>query len=64
MKNTYHQDQLKKIKTDSIYAVIVKFADPYGNTTNSMDLNLESIPEIIKFLKSIEKNLKKGVVNE
>ncbi len=46
---SYYKNQLNKLTTDSIYAVTVKLVDPNGKSTKFMDLNLESIPELIAF---------------
>lgn len=58
-KFNYYADQLAKLKP-SEYPQSVKFWDGLGSNTNQIDLNLESIPELIKHLKTIEKQLKKA----
>lgn len=58
MEYNYYTRQLSSLKNDPIYYKSIKVADQSGNTTNYLDLNLDSIPEIIKFLKAEQKRLK------
>jgi hypothetical protein len=50
--NNYYKNQLNKL-TDKT-TVSIKLSDYSGNQTNTMDLNDESIPELIKFLESLK----------
>lgn len=58
----YYKEQLEKINIDSIYPVGVKFFAPENESENTkqMNLNLESIPEIRKFLDRVESEILKG----
>lgn len=64
MKNTYYKDQLDKIHIVKIegykepFYPNVKFFDTDGNRTKYINVNLESIPVIIEWLKDIQKTLK------
>lgn len=64
MKNTYYKDQLDKIHIvkiegiNSIFHPSMKIIDSDGNQTKYMNINLESIPVIIEWLKDIQKTLK------
>ena len=48
----YYERQLERLK-ETDYLMAVKFADGLGNQTNNMNLNRESIPAIIKWLKKL-----------
>ena len=50
MKN-YYRDQLAKVSTSPISA---KFTDADSNATNYLDVNAESIPEIIDYLYLVD----------
>jgi len=54
---TYHKDQLNKLIDVEFNKSVVVF-DGSGNKTKQMDINLESIPILIEFLKKEEKRLK------
>lgn len=51
--NNYYKNQLEKLKVGVFLSSIV-VTDGHGNATDDMDLNLESIPVVIDFLKSIQ----------
>ena len=60
----YYKHELEQLK-NSEYFKSIKLFDGIGNNTNQMNLNVESIPILIKFLerelvfqKQIEKELK------
>lgn len=62
MKNriseNYYSRQVNKLEVSPEgYAITAKFTDPNGNSTNFLDLNKESIPEIITWLKQLEAKL-------
>lgn len=56
-KFSYYKDQLTKLQ-DSEFNKSLKLSDGIGNQTNSLGLNLESIPVLIKFLENELKKLK------
>lgn len=49
----YYQSELDTLK--KFLPVSIQLVDADGNRTKWMDLNLESIPEIVKFLVEFEK---------
>lgn len=51
-KYNYYESELTKLKTSEYYKSI-QVLDGQGNTTKHLDLNIESIPVLLKFL-SIE----------
>lgn len=53
----YHKDQLNRL-VDCDYFKSIKVFDGSGNSTKQMDLNSESIPALIEFLKKEQKRLK------
>ena len=55
----YYRDQLNRLK-NSEYCKSILLNDNDGNITNYLNLNSESIPELIKFLNKELKRLKKG----
>lgn len=54
----YYQDQIDKVKTSSKYFKTVKIQSIKGQT-NNLDINLESIPALIRFLEEERKRLLK-----
>lgn len=48
---SYYKNQLKRLETSEFYKSI-KLFDGQGNETNNMDLNLESLNDIIKYLRN------------
>ena len=59
----YYKKELDNLKNTEYYKSII-ITDNSGQKTKNLDINLESIPEFIKFLKKEEKRLKKGGKNE
>ena len=59
-KNLYYELQLAKLIDTEYYKTIKIFSGTIVNThdTNQLDLNIDSIPVIIKFLKLELKTLK------
>jgi len=55
-ENNYYQNQLGALKGDHIR---IKLFDDTGNKTNMLDLNLESIPQIIEYLEDMLIDVKK-----
>jgi hypothetical protein len=53
----YYKNQLAKLKPDGEYPVSLKLYDGQGSSTNQMDLNTDSIPVLIEFLKSVQDSL-------
>jgi len=53
-KSNYYVDQLNRIQTDKL--IRCKFISEYGtlHDTKWIDLNSESIPKIIEFLKKLQ----------
>lgn len=49
MKN-YYVNQLEQLK-DSEYYKTIKLVDSFGNTTKVLNLNSDSIPVLISYLK-------------
>ncbi len=56
----YYQNQLKKLT--NFKAINIKLSDFEGNSTNNMDLNLESIQTLKAFLSKLETDLIKANV--
>lgn len=54
----YYEAQLDRIKLDKTYNPNIIVSDNCGEKTKTLDINLESIPEIRKFLDRIESELK------
>lgn len=54
----YYKEQLDKIKLDATYNGNIIVSDNCGEKTKTLDINLESIPEIRKFLDRMELELK------
>lgn len=54
----YYQDQIDKVKTSSKYFKTVQIKSVKGETKN-LDINLESIPTLIRFLEEERKRLLK-----
>lgn len=54
----YYEKQLEKL-TDK-KTVTIKLTDYSGNSTNYMNLNVESIDSLISFLKAEKKNIIKS----
>lgn len=50
----YYESQLEKLKPTK-YPLALKLVDEHGNITNYIDLNAESIPVIIEYLKGLQK---------
>ena len=58
LSENYYSRQVNKLEVSPEgYAITAKFTDPNGNSTNFLDLNKESIPEIINWLKQLETKL-------
>lgn len=55
----YYKNQLSKLNLDQEYPTSLKIFDGHGKSTNQMDLNTESIPVLIEFLKSLQDTLNK-----
>lgn len=55
----YYKNQLSRLK-NSEYNKTVQFSDGQGNKTNNMDLNAESIDQIIAYLKKEKERLTNG----
>ena len=55
----YYKEQLDRIKLDSTYSPQVQVFDGCGEKTKTLSINLESIPELRKFLDRMENELKK-----
>ena len=55
----YYKNQLSKLNLDQEYTTSLKIFDGHGKSTNQMDLNTESIPVLIEFLKSLRDTLNK-----
>lgn len=53
----YYKDQLNKL-VNSEWFKSLKIFDGSGNSTHQMNLNTESIPILIEFLKKEQKRLK------
>ena len=68
LKNNYYSNQLKRLEHDPDFFKTVKLHDSNGNATKNMDLNLDSIPVLIAFLKTelarLDSNLTKGTKND
>lgn len=54
----YYQLELSKLEENASYAYKIQCSDGFGTKTNHMNLNSESIPVIIAWLKDIQKTLK------
>lgn len=52
----YYKNQLNRLKDSEYYKTII-ISDSIGNKTNNMDINKESIKELINFLKKELKSL-------
>lgn len=50
----YYESQLKELNTKSEYPLSIKLFDGEGGNTKQLDLNEESIPVLIEFLKSLK----------
>jgi hypothetical protein len=46
----YYKSQLNKIVTDSDWGATIQIRDSEGHQTNNLDLNKESVAELIKWL--------------
>lgn len=57
-KFNYYESQLEKLK-ESEYPMSIKLYDGKGNQTNQIDINIKSIPVLLKFLQNKAKVLKK-----
>jgi hypothetical protein len=58
----YYEKQLERL-TDK-KTVTIKLTDYSGNSTNYMNLNVESIDSLISFLKAEKKNIVKSNKNK
>lgn len=56
----YYQSELNRLTIDSEFLPTVKFTNGVGQGTKNLNLNNESIPIIIAWLKSIQKKLPRG----
>lgn len=56
----YYQGELNRLTIDSEFLPTVKFTNGNGQGTKNLNLNNESIPIIIAWLKSIQKKLPRG----
>lgn len=55
LKEDYYSNELNRLKLDSIYSPKVQISDSEGNKTKTLDVNLESIPVLITWLKKVAK---------
>lgn len=60
----YYSGELNKLDVGSKHFVTVRFIDGDGTKTKTMNLTLESIPEIIRFLKAEEARLVQGTLDD
>ncbi len=60
MKN-YYTDELNRLESNDKFSMKVKVFDSFGRSSICLDLNLESIPELMKFLNRELKRLKRKV---
>lgn len=56
--NSYYQRELARLDAGSDYMITAQFCDPDGGRTKWLSLNLESIPDIIDWLQSVQSILK------
>lgn len=56
--NTYHQRELARLDVGGDSIVICKLTDGSGESTKCLSLSLESIPDIIDWLQSLQSILK------
>lgn len=57
-KFNYYKDQLDRLKPDNKQHQSIKLFDGQGNSTNQMDLNLESIDVLLKYLQKEKQRIK------
>lgn len=56
---SYYKKELETLKNSEYFKTVI-LSDGIGNKTRNLNLNAESIPEVIEFLKKELKRLKKG----
>lgn len=54
----YYESELNRIQVDKTYSPQVQVFDGCGEKTKTLSINLESIPELRKFLDRVETELK------
>ncbi len=58
-KFNYYQSELERLVFDPTYNTSIKIFDPSGVSTKQLDLTLESIPVLIKYLEAEKQRLLK-----
>jgi hypothetical protein len=51
--SSYYQGELDNLNTNSTYPISIKLTDGDGNSTKYINLNNESIPVLIEWLKQL-----------
>lgn len=64
---SYYQAELDRLDITGEFCTTIKLTDGSGNSTRVLNLNEESIPALIEFLKNLEQELigkRKGVTHD